>query len=1575
MGGERRQAVLLEHIVGKEQLHSPAFLDWAHTFPAMEQLAASRKCLVIITLNDFVLDAVRAQHRHCGPLGGQAGLSLSLAGPRHAAPFPGLTDGEKRLILTKHMQRAGRDLSESVVEKILSADRSGVFFAARCRQLAESAKEGEEEGGEEEEEEEAECLKLFTSEEARGGSLGACGSGPKVHVKISPEVIKKSLLKPTRKAGSWNIAFVGGQEVIRKEFSDEWWTAEGARSSVDVASDVDSQGDGANAPRESEQPTDRDSEQPASAGEEEKRKANVRAASDPTVRLHRACQEGDLDSALASLASGVDLSAKDRLAFTALHAASQAGHEAIVRALLGYQCPVTAEDGRQWTALHAACAGGHCSVVQLLIQHGAQLETQTFDGMGPLHIACRHGHTEAVRVLLENGANVEDRQNTGYRVHPLHVAAFYGHAQVVELLIRFQARQDARDRGSWLPLHYACQQGHLQVVELLTSSTARSAAQAGQTRTLHVDCPNDHTGFVRGLSQCGVFSHDPEGKATVCRSCYLGNKAALENLSLHYLSPDLPAANDVTGLFLAAQNGHYPVLKALLKAGACCEVRTAGGWTPLLAASDKGHVEVAQLLLEYKAFVDESLDGVLLTALHLACRGGHKDVVDVLLRHGASPDLRDNHGYSPLHHACRAGRANVLPPLLARVKEAYSDRGAAAETLLSEACGHGNAEVVHCLINLMPNILVNAQGPPAVHEACRYGQCDTLKILLEHSFPVDAPQETGDDKGETPLHVASRDGHDSTVEMLIQYGAAVDVANSRGDLPLHLACRHNRVGAAKALLEKGAADVETKDSLGRTALHIAADQGFDGLVTLLVESKADVNARDSEQNTPLVLARSHREVDILLANKADHSIRNSKGRTLLHDVCSWGQERTVRSLLLAKADTEARDGSGQTPLMNACRARKNGVSIARLLLESGADVGAADDAGATPVQLACSRGDVELTRLFIPHGARLDSRDSEGHTPLHTACGEGHAEVAATLLRAGAAVNEVNHEGDTPLHLACRRLHPGLARVLLERGAATGTHNKAGLSPLSLLHAMQLEQPQSSSRPAPFFPPPVFFGVNKPSPSQQASMQRGEALRREVHERKEREEAEQNEERKRKLDRRAELLRLCSMEYNQRSAQHVHNSADDQRPPRRSDTEGRTVSARDVPPPAVNRRGARDEEEKASKENKPARKDKPRQEDKQEEEEETEEGREEGGEGGEARVRETEGSAAEGEATEKNVPRETSAAVLQQSDEERRARQPAAADSALGNKDPVQPESHATRGTGEAETAASRPEKGQTLTAVEVQPNPAREAGSRSAADPALKHQQGEAQAAACSHPEQQLSPDDFATPSSSSSSSSGLMSSHVKFATPLHAACFHGQADLVLRHLPTFSGDINAAAVAAGDDDAGRTALHYACAGGHSDIAAVLLTLLRADPAVSDGCGRTPLHAASLRGHLDTADLLLTHGVHVDAADTEGRTALHLASRQGHGMVAAVLLARAAQLDAADRLGNTPLMLAASGGHVGVCVLLLNAGADPEARNEAGESGSRLANRAALPPLLAQVMARHAKGTRRPPADRDHED
>ncbi|XP_063406193.1 uncharacterized protein LOC134690146 [Mytilus trossulus] len=110
-------------------------------------------------------------------------------------------------------------------------------------------------------------------------------------------------------------------------------------------------------------------------------------------------------------------------------------------------------------------------------------------------------------------------------------------------------------------------------------------------------------------------------------------------------------------LYEAAENGSVEDLKLCLANGANID-NQRGGWTALMCAASKGHVEVCQLLLENRCNKDITSDGGW-TALMWAAEGGHVEVCQLLLENRCNKDITDKGGRTALHVAAEYGHLQV----------------------------------------------------------------------------------------------------------------------------------------------------------------------------------------------------------------------------------------------------------------------------------------------------------------------------------------------------------------------------------------------------------------------------------------------------------------------------------------------------------------------------------------------------------------------------------------------------------------------------------------------------------------------------------------------------------------------------------------------------------------------------------------------------------------------------------------------------------------------------------------------------------------------------------------------------
>lgn len=175
-------------------------------------------------------------------------------------------------------------------------------------------------------------------------------------------------------------------------------------------------------------------------------------------------------------------------------------------------------------------------------------------------------------------------------------------------------------------------------------------------------------------------------------------------------------------------------------------------------------------------------------------------------------------------------------------------------------------------------------------------------------------------------------------------------------LSLVEAVKENHIITVKALFAAGA-DVNTRDKLGETLLHMAAVRGYREMSSLLIAEGAEVNAKDERGLTPLHAAAwgGYQDILTLLINKgADINARSAEGMTPLHMAALSGQAKIIDQLILKGAEINARSADGMTPLHAA--AFEGHLGAVESLVANGADVGAENADGMTPQDLASQEG-------------------------------------------------------------------------------------------------------------------------------------------------------------------------------------------------------------------------------------------------------------------------------------------------------------------------------------------------------------------------------------------------------------------------------------------------------------------------------------------------------------------------------------------------------------------------------------------------------------------------------------------
>ncbi|XP_055942116.1 protein TANC2-like isoform X2 [Argiope bruennichi] len=271
---------------------------------------------------------------------------------------------------------------------------------------------------------------------------------------------------------------------------------------------------------------------------------------------------------------------------------------------------------------------------------------------------------------------------------------------------------------------------------------------------------------------------------------------------------------------------------------------------------------------------------------------------------------------------------------------------------------------------------------------------------------------------------------------------------------LAVAAQHGFLGMVSLLLEFGA-KVNTVSNSGVGALTLACQRGFLDIVTLLVANGAKVNQLDDEGKCPAVHAASKGHLDVLMyLFQCEWPSEPGCGPTLIQAAqCSlvaaaFNGHHNVCEYLLDMPDvrvSELDSLTGHSPLTAASTAGH--IQCCNVLLRRGASVTAINRQKDSPLLCAAAEGHWEVVEKLLMHGASLEQADSSGRTPLMLAAMSGRP-VLELLLSKGASVDMKDKEGLTALSWACLKGHLQAVQCLLSHGSDPNSTDDSGRTPL-----------------------------------------------------------------------------------------------------------------------------------------------------------------------------------------------------------------------------------------------------------------------------------------------------------------------------------------------------------------------------------------------------------------------------------------------------------------------------------------------------------------------------------------------
>src|SRR5689334_9696620 len=514
-------------------------------------------------------------------------------------------------------------------------------------------------------------------------------------------------------------------------------------------------------------------------------------------------------------------------------------------ALLAGASLMLAADSTTATLLDAAESGDHAAAIRLLGAKGANVNATGADGTTAIMYAAANDDLELVRALIKAGANVKLKNQFG--TSALTEAAIIGSAPIIEALLKAGADPNFRTPDGETPLMAAARSGKIDAAKALLDAGADINAKEtwGEQSAIMWAAAQSQADMVKFLASKDANLNDhgkinqwerkiiqeprPKdmnkgGFTPLHYAAREGCAACVQNLLAAGADPDSEDPDRETPLLLALENLHFDTAAVLVKGGADLDKWDLFGRSPVYMAAD-----VSTLPMKGNGAMAVIPSPDKLTAV---------DVGRMMLEKGANPNIQ----------------LKRRPPY----RDVPQDRG--GDQML-------------------------AQGATPLLRAARGGDNKFVALLLEHKAIVDLPSK----EGITPLMAAAgvdygarvtrgrsrtEEGVLATMDLLIKGGANVNarsvvdrVAGGRGGrggggAPPPAAAPRGSGGAddsASARIaqtfRRGSQMPSANAVPNQTALHGAAEHGFDKFIAFLVAHGADLTVKDAQGRTPLDAAR------------------------------------------------------------------------------------------------------------------------------------------------------------------------------------------------------------------------------------------------------------------------------------------------------------------------------------------------------------------------------------------------------------------------------------------------------------------------------------------------------------------------------------------------------------------------------------------------------------------------------------------------------------------------------------------------------------------------------------------------
>lgn len=548
-----------------------------------------------------------------------------------------------------------------------------------------------------------------------------------------------------------------------------------------------------------------------------------------------------------------------------------------------------------------ACRLGEAAIVRSLLRIGADIDYIAADGTTLLHWLFMFPETSMASIQnnLSNGTSrcielpcksvhvLHDQWPLRLQGTPLAFAVSVGHLAAVKLLLALGANpltpafgsilDGFHEHANWTPIHLAARRYDAEMMELLLRSVppprqsppydsiARALSYHSSIEGLAFlgwPCSgalNDTLSILRKLKRWSrpKPSTIPLVEALHCHDELVVRSLLKQNPRLvrKPIAPTEEPSAFTYPAHLAAQEAavqdspnSYAVLTAIFDTDqAGLKAKDSNGCTPLHIAVTGYSSRVPGWLLEHNPSLLTALDHEGRSALHYCVSATS---VKLMLDKGANLNLADKKGMTAMHYAAESGATQALHELLISNEAGADVKDHTLSTPLHYAASRGSFEATNCLLALGATVDEQDQeGNTPLHLAVRNGRDDIAKLLVKYKNSV---MFVKNHQGQVPCHIAILQGNSTAITLLAATAAERD---GNWNSPLHLCALSRNAKWMRELLSFcSPLDASQANFVSQTPLHISAQVLAPDLALLLLQKGISAGQKDVQGNNALHFA-------------------------------------------------------------------------------------------------------------------------------------------------------------------------------------------------------------------------------------------------------------------------------------------------------------------------------------------------------------------------------------------------------------------------------------------------------------------------------------------------------------------------------------------------------------------------------------------------------------------------------------------------------------------------------------------------------------------------------------------------